>query len=455
MLACRRSTPHRRLWGSSPHGKLRSAAGALLLATSLSGAAAPLRAQDVSADSTVLYAQLLIQIEEMRTSYEERLKALEEEVSALRTQLAAPEFETPPTASPTDELAALRAAAEEAAGTTTLPQAAPLPRAEGPAPAQSLNRFNPEISFTGDFLAVGSSEQREEFRAREFELDFQANLDPFSRTRWTLAFTDEGEAEIEEGYITYPTLPGGLGLTAGRFRQQFGSLNRQHAHALPQSDYPLVLRTYFGEEALAQTGLSARWLLPRPWADANEVTVELTDGENEAFGGEDFEDFSGLVHLKNFWDVSDAAYFEVGLSGILGKTSDGHGRQLFGTDLTYHWQPPQRAKYRELTWRTEILLSQLDRPEGGVESAWGGYTYLEGQLAQNLSAGARFDWVEDPFDAQHRRWGVVPYLTWWQSEFVRLRAEYRRFEDDLVDDTEDSFLLQLTWAAGPHKHETY
>ena len=52
-------------------------------------------------------------------------------------------------------------------------------------------------------------------------------------------------------------------------------------------------------------------------------------------------------------------------------------------------------------------------------------------------------------------WGLVPYVTWWQSEWVRLRGEYQRLEDDLVPDAEHRFLIQATWAAGPHKHETY
>ena len=48
----------------------------------------------------------------------------------------------------------------------------------------------------------------------------------------------------------------------------------------------------------------------------------------------------------------------------------------------------------------------------------------------------------------------MPYLTWWQSEYVRLRAEVQLLENDLGDE-ENRFALQLTWAAGPHKHETY
>jgi hypothetical protein len=46
-------------------------------------------------------------------------------------------------------------------------------------------------------------------------------------------------------------------------------------------------------------------------------------------------------------------------------------------------------------------------------------------------------------------------LTWWQSEFVRLRGEYGYLRDSRTGERENRFTLQLTWAAGPHKHETY
>ena len=49
----------------------------------------------------------------------------------------------------------------------------------------------------------------------------------------------------------------------------------------------------------------------------------------------------------------------------------------------------------------------------------------------------------------------MPYLTWWESEFVRIRAEYRHVADQTTDHSDDRFILQLTWAAGPHKHDTY
>ena len=76
-------------------------------------------------------------------------------------------------------------------------------------------------------------------------------------------------------------------------------------------------------------------------------------------------------------------------------------------------------------------------------------------MAANLSLGLRLDGVENPDDPDLFAWSVVPYVTWWQSEYVRLRGELRHTQDDALADPVNEVLLQLTWAAGPHKHETY
>ncbi len=423
----------------------RAAALVLLITGALATGAQTADAQGV--DPAAAIRQIQTEIAELRREYDARLADLERRLRALEGAATT----TPSTVG--DDLARLRESARAAASA----EVAAVPPAAAPASGRerNLNRLNPEISFTGNVLGVASDGAREEFALQEFELDLQAALDPFSRTRWTIAFGEEG-VEIEEGYVMYSSLPGGLELTAGKFRQRFGPLNRQHLHALPQTTYPLVFESFFGEEGLAQTGLSFAWLLPKPWATANEVALEITSGENEeAFGGELFEQLAVLARLKNYWELSPAAYFEWGLSGITGETAAGGDSRVFGTDLTFSWQPPARAKYRALTWRTELLRSERDDDDGVRREAWGGYSYLEGLLRRNLWAGLRLDWAEEPLEPRRRRRGIVPYLTWWQSEFVRLRAEYGYLEDELTGESENRFALQLTWAAGPHKHETY
>jgi hypothetical protein len=409
--------------------------------------------EEAATEDPVSVEDLQRHLAELQKNYETQIAALEARIVALEAgQGEAQNVAAPVEPSQEDELAALRAAAVASASSAQsgLPDVAPAPGRQ-----RSLNRLNPEISTTGIISAIGSDADREEFERGEFEVDLQSTLDPYSKMRFTIAFTEEGEVEVEEGYLTYTSLPGGLELTAGKFRQRFGALNRQHVHALPQTGFPLALATVFGDEGLGQTGLSATWLLPKPWASANEISLEVTDGQSEFFGGEDFEDLSVLGRIKNFWEISDATYFEWGLSGILGKTELGNDSEVWGTDMTFHWQPPSRAKYREFTWRTEVLLSEREDEFGLSHQALGGYTYFEGLVARNLYVGTRFDWTEDPLDPLAEKMAIVPYLTWWQSEWVRLRSEYQYIKDELTGETENRFALQLTWAAGPHKHESY
>lgn len=390
-------------------------------------------------------AALRAELEDMREQYEARIAALEARLVELEAQ------------EQTDELAELRRAAEAAAGTSTGTGTGTSEASEGPTVGRerNLNRLNPEISVTGIVLANNSDPGRNEIQAQEFELDLQAALDPFSRTRVTLALREEGVA-IEEGYLRYNSLPGGLDLVAGKFRQRWGLLNRQHRHALPQSDYPLVYQEFFGEEGLAQTGVSLNWLLPKLWASSNEIGLEITNGENEvAFAGEFFEDFSFLGRFSNYWDLSPDAYFEWGLSGLAGKTATDGGSRVFGTDFSYRWSPLSRAKYRGILWRTELLWSQKDDELGEQQDAWGGYSYIEGLVARNFYLGGRIDRAGDPLAPDEYQWGILPYITWWQSEYVRLRGEYGYYKLEPSGENENRFTLQLTWAAGPHKHATY
>jgi hypothetical protein len=399
----------------------------------------------VGAEATDSVAVLRAEMELLRNDYEQRIAGLENRLAELESQ-------QPDRAEA--EMDAIRAAARDAAATGV--QVTPPPTEEPVVGRErNLNRLNPEISATGIFVANKVGGESGEFAIDEIELDIQSALDPFSRMRLTFAYEGD-EVGIEEAFVVYGSLPGAMAIMAGKFRQRFGTLNRQHLHALPQSEYPLAIQTYFGEEGLAQTGLSFSWLLPKLWATANELTLEITNGENEAaFGGEMFEDFSFLGRFNNFWDVGAASYVEWGLSGIMGRTADEGDSAVWGTNLTLSWSPSGRTLYRGINWRTELFLSQRDDELGDRQDAWGGFTYLEGLLSRNLWAGVRLDRAEQPLQPDLYRWGVLPYLTWWQSEYVRLRGEYGYLVNEPTGESENRFTLQLTWAAGPHKHAIY
>jgi hypothetical protein len=84
--------------------------------------------------------------------------------------------------------------------------------------------------------------------------------------------------------------------------------------------------------------------------------------------------------------------------------------------------------------------------------------------------GLRYDSAELPWDRfelfhpedyesglKETAWS--PFLTFWQSEFVRLRLQYQKARRDFAfgrgGEEDEKLWMQVTFAAGPHKHESY
>lgn len=373
----------------------------------------------------------------------------------------------------TDAIARLRSAAQAAAG-----DAAADTVAQGSQDfvgrARSLQALNPEISLNGDLYgSIHSDNPRSEnFIPREFEFAFVSALDPYARAKVFLAVEeDRGRIEVfprdlreadgaavgvEEGYVEWVALPGGLRLKVGRFFQQFGQLNRWHSHALHFQSRSLPHLAFIGEGALAQDGASVHWLLPTGESGAYEATVELTRSRNEVLFGE-AHSLSYLGHMNAFWQLSPSTDLDLGLSALFGDYRDVDGRydnRLFGAEMAFNWAPPQQSLYRGIVVRGGVMLSDPEAVRGlRGESAWGIWSLAEIKLSQQWVAGGRYDWVENPEDPSESAWLASPTLTYWQSEYVRLRAEY-----DILGNpgkTTRQFTLRITFAMGPHKHETY
>jgi hypothetical protein len=365
------------------------------------------------------------------------------------------------TAPAVDELAALRAAARAAVGADTArPAAADSVRRQFQSPGANLNRLNPEISVTADARLQVDPDAADEDNVdvREFEFSFQSALDPFASTKIFLAAGEEG-IEIEEGYAYWSGLPGGIRVDLGRFRQQVGELNRWHPHALPESELPLVLREYLGDEGLRGDGLALYWALPLGGGAAGtyELWAQGTLADNEVLFGSGRHP-AGLGHLNAFWQASPAVFFQVGGTVVAGSNPDSAlASRLVGVDFRISWRPPARALYRSFTLRGEGYLNR--RELGGTPVTYtGGYVSLQYQLSRRLFAGARGDAVEPLAVPGGRTWAFVPALTWWQSEWVYLRLEGQHVRAAVPGgghDVTNRLVLQTVWAVGPHKHETY
>jgi hypothetical protein len=387
-----------------------------------------------------------------------RLLELDRRVAALRRTrcpVTPPPAQAPDT---TDDLAAIRAAAAEAAGQAPDARAdtaqAEKPDAAPPASPRGANLLNPEISATGDVRVVArEGAQEDNFVAREFEFAFQSALDPYSNTKIFLAASEEG-VEIEEGYLYWTGLPGGLRLDAGKFRQQVGDLNRWHAHALPETEYPLVYQRFFSEEGLAGVGLSLYTALPFSLAGAtHEVWLQGTTAESDPL-------FAGgrqptlLARLQNFRQLSRSTYAQLGITGLGGNNSDADLRsRLVGLDFRLTYRPPDAATRRDITFRAEGYRLHAEEL-GTTTNRYGAFLDLTARTSRRWVFGARYDWVEAPRGAEDTEWRITPNLTWWQSEFVYLRLEGEHRRSDL-EGSRNMLSLQAVWSMGPHKHETY
>ncbi len=363
------------------------------------------------------------------------------------------------TAAKKDPLAALRAAARARVKRTDTLAQKPEER-KFVARGRNLSKLNPEISATGDVRLRGNrpGPQEDNVDVREFEFSFQSALDPYSNTKVFFTFED-GQVDIEEGYIYWTGLPGGFRVDLGRYRQQIGELNRWHLHALPESEYPLVLSEYFGEEGLIGDGVSVYWIAPfRSIGGAtHEVWGQVSLGNNEVLFDEGRR-LSVLGHVNNFWQLSPSTYFQLGGTAVYGENPDQDlETSVFGGDFRLTWMPPEKALYRSFTIRGEAY--GVKRKIGGLgDRAWGTYVSSDYQISRRIFAGARFDYVEAVDDPGRHTWAIVPRVKWWQSEWVYLRAEWQHFSRPGVltgRDTDDKFLIQAVWAMGPHKHETY
>ncbi|MBN1654378.1 MAG: hypothetical protein JXA30_11465 [Deltaproteobacteria bacterium] len=424
-----------------------------------------------------------------KQAMQERIRKLENEVAQIRTEKEA------------DELARLVAEADteaKAPETETKPEERNFLWG-----ALALQKLNPEISMSGDFLGTliidkksrlyAGADDRTGFTLREAALHLQHVLDPFSMFKAAVCFAPEPHPSVglEEMYMTWFAIIPSFSLTVGRFRQNFGIVNRWHEHDLDYVSYPSALTLTLGEEGITQTGLGIKWFMPPIFAHANELTIELTNAENsELFAGEFFSIPAALAHLKNYYDLSESTYLELGLSGIWGVNNkrgymrddgtinDEAWRHTFGggIDLTLQWTPVQQAKYRSFTWRSEGFLIRKETARDsesvtlglsesdGDRISWGFYSFINYQISTRWFVGVLGNLALPTIRIDKSiAWDIGPNVTFWQSEFVYLRLEYRHGEKiplreangDLTRRTDDRLLLQIDWAAGPHKHEKY
>jgi hypothetical protein len=408
---------------------------------------------------------LKTQIDALKSEYEKRIKELETQVQQLQAEM-------------------LRA---EPAGGSTAQQIAP-------APAQSIpGALNPAISVIGNFVARADSRKvfgeegariDNKLVLREGEVDRRVPVDPYADGVFIASFEQERPGtigvDIEEAYVNVKKLPFfenpplGLRLKVGRFRPAFGSFNVLHTHDLPQSFRPLPVQEFLGPEGFIQNGISGTVFVPTPWdPDSSlDLTVQALGGGDVAISPDPNARNSYLAHLRWFRTIHERHNLELGASSYFRPRGNGfRSADMHGFNALYRWKPFRQGEWKSNVLATEIMFARSAYPEAveapevaaeieGLRPGRGkpvGFTVFDQwQFNRRTYAGVRYDQTSTLFDPALKRRSATPYLSYYFSEFLRLRLNFEhRWSDFAAENRRNSVYAELNWVFGSHPPEPF
>lgn len=255
---------------------------------------------------------------------------------------------------------------------------------------------------------------------------------------------------------------------------------------------------------MRQTGVAARWLTPLPWYSELTLTSQNADGETmvsflandevlgtRAIGGRPFadagvhsvDDLLTTLRWVNAFDVSDAWSTQLGASWATGPNATGRRTNIFGGDVLAKWVPLATDRgwpYVEL--QSEFMYRHYDvgsfsgcletlpgcLPEqlpGETLRDWGFYAQALWGFRRGWATGLRVEHAtgndgdlrshkSDPF--RSNRWRLSPLLTFYPSEYSRLRLQYNfDHASDLDDKDAHTLWAGLEFLFGAHPAHAY
>jgi hypothetical protein len=266
--------------------------------------------------------------------------------------------------------------------------------------------------------------------------------------------------------------PLGLKLKLGRYRAPIGNVNRLHMHDLPWTTRPLPISRFLGSEngeffesGFNPVGVDAEVLLPELIEGVvMEANADVVDGGSIAVANGDHDHPGYLGHFNVFFTAHDAHDFNLGLSAY--RENGRHRTNLFAADVLYKWKPIAAGEFHSIVLGGELFyadrrfaadsdgdgMPDLDRR--ATPLAW--YAFAQYQLSWHVYAGARYDHVQDIVDDHLTTQVAAGYLTYYTSEFFRLRAGYEhRWSDVPADNNVNSFIAEVNVVFGSHPTEPY
>jgi hypothetical protein len=446
------------------------------------GGVVPVRADQQQADPAEQLRSLQQRVEELERQNEAlrgAIESLRQEVRATLAQPAAPETATSQPAEP-------------APAVPDVPIPAPTTIVSGAGGKNFLNLSLDGLVAAGtstakdiEALQVGGHDPAQRgFTVQNVEAVFEGAVDPYFRgqANVVLQLTPEGgtQVELEEAYATTTSLPRGLQLKAGQFFSEFGRLNAQHPHSWDFVDQPLVSGRFFGPDGLRSTGARISWLIPTSYYSEAFLAVQNSQGETassfrsvpgETLFGREIQpravsSVSDLLIVPRYaasFDLSDTETLLVGASAVVGPngTSDSGRTRIYGVDAFWKWKPSNAFRgFPFVKIQGELMQRRASVGANGPLAAAtfsdrGGYVQVNWGYKAGRILGLRFDRVSgdqgDPGDdALSPRWRVSPALTWFPTEFSKLRLQYNFDRRGALQDDAHSLWLQLEFLLGAH-----
>jgi len=423
--------------------------------------------------------------EQRMTALEERVRTLAEEVALLRGEVKA--LRDAKSSEPSSDGRVLLASSHVEPGMVgsssasappeALASQLPQTQASGGTQLQTYGGatsnaklLNPDISLIGDFIGTAGRNAvspSPSLQLHETEVGMQAIIDPYARADAFISFGETG-VNVEEGYVTFTSLPAGLLLKVGKMRAAFGKVNTIHNHALPYIDRPLVTNNLVGgEDGINDAGMSLSHFIPAPKGWFMEGTAQVYRGDSDdLFNSYRRQDLGVVGHLRGYRDLSESTNLDLGISYARGNSAglaaapnpSTFFTNLYAADATLRWKPLRRAIYKNFLFRTELFWSARDQLSAlnafQTQHAFGMYSSAEYRLNRRWTVGGRFDRSGHAANANLTDTGFSGILTYWPSEFSQIRGQYRFGRLAVANPGDFSnaneFLFQFLFVMGAH-----
>lgn len=333
------------------------------------------------------------------------------------------------------------------------------------------------------------------FTIPNVELSLDGAVDPYFRGFSNIVYKidSEGETglELEEAYFLTVSLPANLQLKGGQFFTEFGRQNPQHPHSWAMVDQPLVLNRLFGPDGLRSQGLRLSWLAPTSWytevmlgmlnsagetafSFRSEESAEIHGGEPVDRGVHDLGDMLFTPRIATSFDLTETQTVLLGASAAFGPNNSGPSTstQIYGVDLYWKWKSATAHQgFPFLSWQTEALYRQYEAAERAAAEDpgltlpaetlgdAGVYSQVLWGIKPRVVAGLRGEFAggdEAAFDADLRadRLRISPALTWYPTEFSKLRLQYNYDDRDGIG-SDHSVWVQFEFLLGAHAAHTF